>query len=64
VAGGDGVAPLGALLLPNAYLYAQLSLRKKNQSSSPGRAATIRTAIKKKRTITILLGYGSKTEAR
>ena len=41
-------------------LEAQLSLRKKNQSSSPTRAKTIRTATKKKRTITILLGYGSK----
>ena len=45
-------------------IYAQLPLRKKNQSSSPTRAATIRTATKKKRTITILLGNGSKKEAR
>ena len=45
-------------------LKAQLSLRKKNQSSSHMRAKTIRTATKKKRTITILLGNGSKKEAR
>ena len=40
-------------------------MRKKNQSSSPTRAKTIRTATKKKkRTIAILLGNGSKKEAR
>ena len=46
------------------YLYAQLPLRKKNQSSSPTRATTIRTATKKKTAIAILLGNGSKNEAR
>ena len=45
-------------------LEAQLSLRKKNQSSTPTRAKTIRTATKKKRTITMLLGNGTKKEAR
>jgi uncharacterized Zn finger protein len=45
-------------------IKAQLSLRKKNQSSSPTRATTIRTATKKKRSIAILLGYSSKKEAR
>ena len=45
-------------------IKAQLSLRKKNQSSSPTRAATITTATKKKRTITMLLGYGTKKEAQ
>jgi len=65
VAGGDGAAPLGARCLPEAYCGAQLSLRKKNQSSSPMRAATITTATKKKkRAIAILLGNATKKEAR
>ena len=55
---------LSALADSLKSIKAQLSLRKKNQSSSPTRAATIRTATKKKRTITILLGYGSKKAAR
>ena len=50
--------------LTSCRIEAQPSLRKKNQSSSPMRATTIRTATMKKMTIAILLGNGSKKEAR
>ena len=39
-------------------------LRKKKQSSSPTRVTTVSTATMKKMTIAILLGNGSKKEAR
>ena len=55
---------LSALADSLKSIKAQLSLRKKNQSSSPTRAATITTATKKKRTIAILIRNGSKKEAR
>jgi hypothetical protein len=42
----------------------QLSVRKKSQSSSPMGATTIRIATRKKTTVVILLGNGSKNEAR
>jgi hypothetical protein len=48
----------------NVVFHTQLSLRKKNQSSSPTRDTTIRTATMKKMTVAILLGNGSKKEAR
>ena len=61
----DDAAPLGAPSLPNAYRGSHLSQRKKNQTSSPVRAKTISIATTKKmKSVAILLGNGSKKEAR